>query len=437
MFDKLLARISILLVWRFLLLLVPGGALGTTALAAPGPGQLLLSISDPDPSMGYINDFATAVATLGNEAVISAPNNTTNGNGAGLVYLYNMSSGSLQLTLHNPAPTGEVTEFGSALATIGNNIVVGTPRAQDSVSNFNGYGAVYQFSGITGALLTTSGGSAQFPSATGFGTAVAVDGPNLLIGDPGYDPTHNSANYGAVYIAGSASGALSGTVSRTSPVGGEDVGTSVAAGNGYLLAGAPTNSTYATNAGAAYLFSDSTHAQLLALASGDPRESEQFGHAVAISGSDLFVGAPNVGSTGPDYSGAVYEFNAATGSLLHTFRNPTTGGYDWFGYSLTAVGDDLLIGAPADNSAFLYDITTGDLIDTFVDPGPSTSVGFGYSAAGFSNGDFLIGAPGLGGNNDIGAAYVFNAVPEPGALALAISAAVCGLVSRRFSRRKA
>ncbi len=71
--------------WRFLFFLSLVGVLGTTALAAPGPGQLLLTISDPNPASGYINQFGTAVATLGNAAVISAPYNTTDGNGAGLI----------------------------------------------------------------------------------------------------------------------------------------------------------------------------------------------------------------------------------------------------------------------------------------------------------------------------------------------------------------
>jgi hypothetical protein len=171
------------------------------------------------------------------------------------------------------------------------------------------------------------------------------------------------------------------------------------------------------------------------LTSGDPRKNENFGASVAVSGNDLFVGAPNLGSTGPDYAGAVYEFDATSGQLLHTFRNPTTGLYDWFGYSLTTIGDELLIGSPAKNSAFLYDIPTGDLLYSFTDPGPVSSTGFGYSVASFANGNYLIGAAGSGSNNDIGAAYIFAAVPEPRSLLLLIvSLAIISFLSVRRNR---
>ena len=58
---------------------------------------------------------------------------------------------------------------------------------------------------------------------------------------------------------------------------------------------------------------------------------------------------------------------------------------------------------------------------------PSTSKGFGASVAGFANGNYLIGADGVG-TNTFGSAYVFSAVPGP---AMAILA-VCALLTLLF-----
>jgi hypothetical protein len=416
--------------------------MASSSHAHAGPGTLILSITDPHLATASSNRFGERVATLGSQAIIAAPFDTADGNGAGLVRVFNALTGSANFTLHNPAPTGLITGFGLSLTTLNGDFVVGAPEAGSSIQNTDGFGAAYRFSGTTGSLAKTYAGPSQLPpDGNMYGTSLAPNGSNLLVSEPGYDPplSLNNPNYGAVHVQNGSTGAIISTIIRSTPTSNEVIGSAIATLNSnVLIAGAPNNSAFAANAGAAYTFDISSGAQLRAFSSGDPRASEHFGAAVAAIGNDVLIGAPNVGSSGPDHSGAVYLFDASTGSLIHTFRNPTTGQSDWFGDSLAVVGNQILIGSPAANSAFLYDGSSFQLLHTFVNPGPSSSLFFGASVAGFSNGNYLIGAAGSGSNNEVGAAYVFTAVPEPSTIALAMSAVLTGcLCAIRKSRSPA
>jgi len=66
------------------------------------------------------------------------------------------------------------------------------------------------------------------------------------------------------------------------------------------------------------------------------------------------------------------------GQLLHTFHNPAPAQDDQFGRSVTAVGDNLLVGAYQDDTgardagaAYLFDAHSGELLQTFLNPTPA------------------------------------------------------------------
>ena len=162
-----------------------------TKVVIPGPqdvevfdlatGTHLFSI--PLPSLNHA--FNTAVAALGDDILIGAPGDDTAGDSAGAVYLFDGTTGALLRTFLNPVPDpGEpdnlLDEFGSTIAAVGGNVLVGD--AYNDGAMLRNLGTVYLFDGATGALLLTI----QDPSPTPqfddfFGRAVTALGSNLVV----------------------------------------------------------------------------------------------------------------------------------------------------------------------------------------------------------------------------------------------------------------
>ena len=93
--------------------------------------------------------------------------------------------------------------------------------------------------------------------------------------------------------------------------------------------------------------------------------ADAFGNSVAIDGNNVLIGAPGDDTNG-DNVGQAHLFDAVTGNLLQTFDDPTPS-FDEFGFSVAIDGNNVLIGAPSDDTngegvgqAHLFTITTID-----------------------------------------------------------------------------
>ncbi len=113
--------------------------------------------------------------------------------------------------------------------------------------------------------------------------------------------------------------------------------------------------------------------------------SSSFGNGVAVYGTTLLVGAPNVNSG----DGATYVYHRSRGRwrLQATLADPGSGGDD-FGYSLAVSGSWAIIGAPAysasaaPGSVFIYSISgKPKLRATIADPTDFNGDWFGVSVA--------------------------------------------------------
>lgn len=247
-----------------------------------------------------------------------------------------------------------------------------------------------------------------------FGFSLASVGDDLiLIGVP-YDNFYEGLGGG---LGGSAylvdtNGNLATTFTNPPQKLGDYFGHAVAAlGTGRVLVSARLASVSATNAGAVYLFN--TNGTLLTTFTNMPvNMNDHFGDAVAGVGTDrVLVGAATGGTNN---GGAAYLF-ATNGTLLRSFQNPTPQFLDFFGGSIAAVGNDLIvIGAYGDDTggrdsgaAYLFN-STGALLTTYTNPAPVAGGLFGWSVAGMGSDRILIGAEGntVGGTN-VGAAYLF------------------------------
>lgn len=107
-------------------------------------------------------------------------------------------------------------------------------------------------------------------------------------------------------------------------------------------------------------------------------KGDEFGRAVAISGSYLIVGAHEEDKDGLYHSGVAYIFDAPTGQLLHTLTNPNETNAE-FGCSVSISGHYAAVGAYRDGTgkAYIYDVVTGQLVHELATT--STTQGFGHA----------------------------------------------------------
>lgn len=152
----------------------------------------------------------------------------------------------------------------------------------------------------------------------------------------------------------------------------------------------------------------------LALVLQNPGDvGSEFGQAVAAVGPELLIGAPGNDSN----LGAAYLYAGSDGQLLRTFSNPIT----WpsgAGRSVAVNSDSIIVGAPShpeatccgtDGVVHLFDAPSGQLQRTIAAPNVDFG-GFGLSVAG-NAGTVLTGAPEdrfFAGFGRGGVAYLFD-----------------------------
>ncbi len=182
------------------------------------------------------------------------------------------------------------------------------------------------------------------------------------------------------------------------PAAGDHYGFSVATVGNNLIVGAPdVDAPGAINTGKAFLISGTTGVTLRTFTNPSPGPGDRFGLAVAAVGGNVLIGAPFDDTAGTD-AGAAYLFNSATGALLKTFANPAPGANDNFGWSLAALGSNMLIGAPKDDTGFggggvAYLYNTVGIQQVYLNPSPAPGDQFGYAVAALGTTTVLVGTP--------------------------------------------
>jgi len=146
-----------------------------------------------------------------------------------------------------------------------------------------------------------------------------------------------------------------------------------------------------------YIFDLTDGSTTLTIADPNTTPSDFFGRSIAYDGT--YVIASSIGYDGGSLDqGRVYQFNATTGSLLHTYENPAPDVNDNFGEVLRLNSNYLVIGSPSDylsgtdnGSVYVYNPSTYaeiESIDTDLDTVYPWQ-GANAPAAGFAAGDNL------------------------------------------------
>jgi hypothetical protein len=301
-----------------------------------------------------------------------------------------------QQTIPHPLPETNAN-FGFAVEQVTTNILVGAPGQN------NTQGSAYLFDAVTGQPIQIF--NHPFPATAGnaqLGRSLTAFGADVVIGAPQDSTIVPQA--GAVYQFSSSTGVAYQLLSDPTPEPFENFGFAVDSIGNTIIVGAPTSNTLAPRSGVAYLFDGNSGQLLQTFNNPEPTADSYFGASVAAVGDKVLIGAPGsltgVGATKP---GVAYLFDSITGELLQTFRNPNPG-IDDFGRGLawTNIGRDVLIGAPGDDTrgtdtgaAFLFDGITGTVLQTYSYPQPRPFDRFG-EAIDIVNTSVFVGAPGYG-----------------------------------------
>ena len=242
-----------------------------------------------------------------------------------------------------------------------------------------------------------------------YGRALAAEAARVVVGALGAVPA------GAAYVYDIGDGTELCTLRSLDGEPGDYLGFSIAVHGDRALLGAFGDDDFGDRSGSAYVFDLQTGQQLVKLQALDGFQEDQFGYAVALSDAFAVVGA-NLEDALGDQAGSVYVFDVASGQQLYKLNAPDGATLDYFGHALALEGTTLLVGAYGDDdlgsfsgSAYAFDITTGQLLSKLTAPDGAAGDQFGYSVA-LDAGVALIGAFGHDAAGDnAGAAYLFDA----------------------------
>ncbi|MFW5763642.1 MAG: CHAT domain-containing protein [Coleofasciculus sp.] len=378
---------------------------------------------NPDPSSPG-NQFGYSVAALGSDVLVGDPGYDEGGqNDVGIAYLFDGTTGEgiKQFLSPNSTTNGQ---FGFAVAGMeSDKIIVGAPGEDGE----KGRAYLFDRDGLIQSYTNPNSSTPQGNTKLGFGYSVAAVGSNILVGSPGYDhteinPTTTIIDAGAAYLFDDSSNSPLTEFFSSHPKADGQFGYSVAGVESDVLVGAPGENVEVGNqtrtAGAAYLFSNSDPNPKQYLISPNPTDSGRFGHSVAAMGSQILVGAPS-DNLGQGVQGAAYWFNQ-DGELQNTFSSPNADN-GRFGTSVAAVesaesalGFNVVVSAPGEDAVYLYEPRQDSNTGRLWQtfPKPSDSPSnFGNAVAGVGR-NVVVGAPGE--MNNAGDIYLFGSSFEFG-----------------------
>ncbi len=202
----------------------------------------------------------------------------------------------------------------------------------------------FTFIALPSALLAAPLSIPLSAQEANFGRALAMTDTELLVGQPvnWYGP-------GTVYsyrLDASGKWQEQQRFTASDALRMDDFGHALALDGNTLFVGAPRKSA---DAGVVYAFTrESVNAVWRERARIAAPTAGQFGKSLAVSGNDAFVGAPSVSGGGAVYH---YQRRGDTWQMQSVLKPASLDSLAAFGYSLSLQGRMLLIGAPNDNAS--------------------------------------------------------------------------------------
>ncbi|MES2599066.1 MAG: cadherin-like beta sandwich domain-containing protein [Verrucomicrobiota bacterium] len=381
------------------------------------------TFNDPSPEME--NRFGQTVSVSGSLVAVGVPNdaNASVATNIGTVYVYDTASATPAVpafTLSSPVNSGTI--FGNSVSISGTRVVVGAPY------DFTGAGTagiiyVYDLSSGTPTVPALIIPNPEPAQSDNFGNTVAISGTRIVVGALYDDAGQTDA--GSAYVFDLSSGTPTAPVAilhNPTPANGDAFGHAVAISGSRVVVGCKEGDIGFSNAGIAYVYdmsSGTPTVPVVTLNNPDPASGDQFGTAVTIDGSTVAVSAA-FEDTGASNTGTVYVYDVSSGTPTvptRTINNPSPAASDSFGAALAISGAHLVItttgddtGASNAGNAYVYNLggaTPAVPVATLLSPMPAASDSFG-SAVSISGTTITIGVPYSDVSaRDQGAVYVF------------------------------
>lgn len=303
--------------------------------------------------------FGISVALDGDTLLVGAQLDNINANlDQGSAYVFERDNGRWVFQDYLTASDGAADDrFGFSVALDGDTALIGAFQA--NIGGQNNQGAAYVFVRKNDGNWNQEDKLVANDGAAGdeFGYAVALDGSTALVGSP-QDDINSKSDQGSAIIFTSDGGNWSEQDKLTANDGAasDQLGYAVDLEGDIALLGAPTaNINGNNNQGAAYVFTrdGASWDQQLRLVADDGMDGDQFGLAVALTGSTALIGAPmadTFGISGNADAGVAYFFTNEDGSWSQQDKITAFGGAgDRFGRAVDIEGDTAIIGSPRHN----------------------------------------------------------------------------------------
>lgn len=305
-------------------------------------GMLVRSFTSPNVQPN--GHFGCSVAISGSVVVIGAYFETVAGMvGGGRAYVYSLG-GTLLTTLVSPnLATGG--DFGSAVGVSGSRVIVGAPGENAFGQSAAGHAYLFR---TTGALITQlTSPEAEFyggDNASLFGQAVAIGGPFAVVGAE-QESAPAGANAGHAYVFRSSDGQLEQVLTSPNAANGGGFGAAVAVRGPTVVVGAPFEDVGSYfEEGHAYAFQAST-GRLTAVFSAPGNANQSFfGMAVGIAKGIVVVGAPDAPVSSQIEAGQAYTYSP-NGTLVLALASPNHQPVGTFGSSVAVAGGYVAVGA--------------------------------------------------------------------------------------------
>ena len=296
--------------------------------------------------------FGEAVAVGENKVAVGAPfENYNSRSNLGAVYLYDLD-GTNEIKIERPTIANSTISnneyFGRSLAFADDKLFVGCPLWRGVNNAQNQQGAVFVFDATTGDYSNYYIVASDGVASDRFGWDIDTGNNKLVVG--AYLDDDGASATGSAYVYN-----LDGTgevkINASDAAQNDQFGRAVAIGDGKVLVGAfAADPNGLSSAGKAYVYNLDGTGEISLTPPSTSGGNDQFGWSVAINGDKLAVGSRTDEASGQPSSSGVVTLYDLDGSNATSYTSGDEASNDQFGFAIALSGSKLYGGAPNDDN---------------------------------------------------------------------------------------